>query len=63
MSLRSGKLPFLGSEDEFFTIRHLPPSERRQVKACFCDKQQKPRNRTAGPHPPSHLKRGALARS
>jgi hypothetical protein len=21
MSLRSGKLPFLGSEDEFFTIR------------------------------------------
>jgi hypothetical protein len=26
MSLRSGKLPFLGSEDEFFTIRDIVPS-------------------------------------
>jgi hypothetical protein len=55
MSLRSGKLPFLGSEDEFFTIRDItdprlkgeirgfikPPTgvESRQLEDADCGVQ------------------------
>jgi hypothetical protein len=40
MSLRSGKLPFLGSEDEFFTIRDIVPySEFLGSGGIFADRR------------------------